>query len=922
MPDKKHPKSVVFKRTTLAAAIALTFATPAALAAPSSNQLPGHGAVTSGSVTSSNQNVPQSGPETITLGQNTVITWGGTATPTINTGQPAGFNIGSNAALNFTGGQAVLNVDASGNASRIMGHLTNNGDLFVANGNGIIVTGSNARIQSTSGMVGLIGESGSSLKYGSTLSGSTYDGISFNGTQGGNVTIGKNSQIGGTGTTRILVAGGGNVNVGDLAQLKASGGTGISASNAGVVITAGQPSPNSGTFAANNTNAVLTVAGTVPNLTDFETAGNLVTTGTTDLVAEFGLSVGTTLKNQGILDLQDPTQAKFNIVNNGTINVALTGHNTIVNSLSPFTIVGNLTNNGQIRIDSDADPNKTNGAGFPLDVQGGNLTNKGTINAGYDLSQNSAFQPSNDIFNQYFASSTSPTTGKPSTSPSSVPFRVTNGHIVNKGTMAHIASLDTASNTGLPSFTSGADYSINNSGQITGLMNYGIDANYANRTGSNNDSQGSFTNTGVVSVTSHSGNNRLSVFAQNNLNLKGQVEVKGKQIASQPLSNFTLQSRNGGVLLAAPLTFTGGPNGTGVFKGQNVVVRADVSGVKSRSNSKPAGSVTIQAGAKPKSGYAVRIAQGDTVSAHTVSVLGQAPAGGMYANPNVILQGQLSGHTIQLGGTQTGAVPQSGTQYFGAVNDVFSGPKGGLVATGLSPTVTVNFTGRIKTAHYLNDPSNFRYNDLLIASKNPVTLNLNPVAYQTNGTTGVSNSGKPSAVNILVNNSVTLKGKDKPASVPTAGGSSVTGIDNWPNTHLVLQSTGNITLRGASQNTFYWPGLVYLGTIDTMNGQPAPGTLNSFGQIIAKGNLNNVLPGNTAKGGGMHLETGQPVNLNGHQVVTNAMSWVNFASAKYTNHYASTKNVFYGGSKGSGNVVNYNQLPTKDFHTQLPYSQQ
>jgi len=166
--------------------------------------------------------------------------------------------------------------------------------------------------------------------------------------------------------------------------------------------------------------------------------------------------------------------------------------------------------------------------------------------------------------------------------------------------------------------------------------------------------------------------------------------------------------------------------------------------------------------------------------------------------------------------------------------------------------------------------------------------------------------------------------------VPDAGGTGVTGTNNWPNTHLVLQSTGNINLKAqpeagnTSSSSFYWPGLAYLGTIKANNnGQPEPGTVSDFGTISANGNVNNVLPGSMSKGGGMHFETAQTLNFNSYKVVTNTNSWVNFASDKFTDHYANinaNKQVFYGGSKASGNVVDYKLLPKSDFHTQVPNS--
>jgi len=919
-------KPVAFKRTTLAAAIALTFATPAAFAAPSANQLPGNGVVTSGSVTSSNQSVPSSGPETITLGKNTVITWGGSGTPKINTGQPSGFNIGSQASLTFKGSHAVLNIDASGNPSQIMGSLTNNGDLFVANGNGIIVSGSNASIKSTSGMVGLIGESGSSLHYGSTLSGNTYDGISFNGTKGGNVTIGKSAKVGGTGTTQVLVAGGGNVNVGDLGNLSGT---------SSVTVMAGQPSSNGGSFASNNKNAVLTVSGTAPANTSLDTAGTLVTTNTasenyTDFATNhksLTLNLGTAnhygkLDNKGTLYVQKGLNygtSRFDTLNNSVIDWA---------SPSVITLPGSLTNKGHINID------ESGGGGLPVQaknsnvqIQGGDLTNKGTINGSYKPSASSPLQT--------FSDSTTSFTTAP------LQIDVLNGSINNSGTIKHVNGLSTYSNSkDTASFTSGADYSVTNSGTIsTGSNDYVIklDANaYGRTTGSADNTTGSVTNTGFLQFGNiHSGQtgqytSTLKVYAHNNVTMGGHVEqiapgaIKPSAVsASNPLGFVDLADAKGTVSLSTPLVTV---NNSFLY-GQQINLMANLSNVTSASDSAPSGKITINAGADQNSRhkYAVRVAKGKTVSAGTVNVWGQRPSGSTYANPNVILQGTLSGNTIQLGGTGTGSVSSNPTTH-GAVSDVFSGPKGGLTTTGKNPTVKINFTGRVKDVPY-NDhkhKTNFQHHYLPIKSTNPVNLDLNPVAYQTNGTTGVSSSGGSlSGVNILVNKSVTvqdnLNGGSKPSAVPSAGESSGTGTNHWPNTHLVLQSTGNITTTGNNGN-FYWPGLVYLGTINTVNGQPNPDALSNSGQIITDGNFNNVLPGSRAKGGGIHFETAPTLSLGGN-VVTNANSWVNFSTKKLAKYYASmnaNKHVFYGGSfgKGTGKVVNYKLLPSSDFHAQ------
>ena len=927
--SERSSKQTMFKRSPLAVAVALALGAPAAFAAaPAANQLPGNGAVTSGSSTVSGPtNVPSSGPETITVTGNGVIRWGDSSkTATINTKQPGGFNIGSKATLQFKNGHtatgtntpaksAVLNIDASGNPSQILGTLndgTSGVDIFVANGNGIIV-GSTAKISSTGG-VGLIGESGNALQgqQGGFTQGTVNDGLTFDGKSGGDVTVAKGASISGS---TILVAGGSNVNV-DLGALTSGSATLMAGEN--------NTGSTSG-FASTNKNAVLTVSGQLPSsgdtVTDFESAGNAVNNGTLDLgslsttVSPATLAVGGTFTNTGDLTLASGTSS-LNVVNTGKLTTSKSG--TSGGDFASLTNKGTYNSNG------------------PITVTGGDLSNVGQIDAG--------------------------TTAGGATTPYAI--SVNNGSIVNSGTMKNVTALSTAAVSADAGYNSSADYSISNSGTISGLTG-SIDANF----GASDKTTGSFTNTGVLSLGYASGGAPLNVEANNDVNLGGQVEqptASGKSATavstSNPLTSIALTADNGKLTVAAPLAFIGsngatggtsgtaGTAGTAFLTGQQVSVMSNLSGVASTASTTPTGVVTISAGAKPTSGYAVRVASGKTVSANAVDVVGQADSAmtSGYDNPNVILQGTLSGNVIQLGGDLdgSGAVTtfnqtSGGTSSpvtmvnGGSVSDVFSGPNGGL--NGVSSTsgstttnaaVDMNFTGAVKNAKYTNS-SNFRYNYLPITSDGTVDLTLNPVDYKTNGTTGVSSSGNPSAVNVLVNNDVNVTSFQQPSSVPDSSGSSVAGINNWPNTHLVLQSTGNISLKSqaeaaaAGNSTFYWPGLVYLGTIDTVNGQAAPGTLSGFGTISADGEVNNVLPGSSAAGGGIHFETALPLSLAGNDVVTNANSWVNFGNDTLTNHYASanaSSTVFYGGSQGTGNVVDYNALPAADFHTQAPVS--
>ena len=163
-----------FSLKPVVAALALATAAGAAYAAPTVNQMPGAGqlqAVSLGSAgTSITGNVigaPITGlvnGATIGVDGKVVLRWGGTGAP-VDAANPVGFNLGSNATLTFSaisGGSAVLNIDASGNASQIYGNLVSSvvpygfaPAMFISNANGIVV-GAGARIVAPSG-VGLIG---------------------------------------------------------------------------------------------------------------------------------------------------------------------------------------------------------------------------------------------------------------------------------------------------------------------------------------------------------------------------------------------------------------------------------------------------------------------------------------------------------------------------------------------------------------------------------------------------------------------------------------------------------------------------------------------------------------------------------------------------------------------------------------------
>lgn len=793
-----------FKVAALAASIALAMGSTAAMAAdPAANQLPGQGHAATTVVAAGTATITTPGGVntlTIPLLTDGVITWkNGTAVGDINPTGTAGFNVGSGAAVDFTGAKNVLNVDSSGNASQIFGAITNvGGSTFVANTNGIIV-GATGSITAT-GDVGLIANT---LDAAPSFTG-TVAGFVYNGT-GGDVTVQPGATIGAGGD--VFIAGGGNVNV-DLGNVTGT-----------IALTAGLPSI--GAFTAKNAAATVTAT------------GGSTTTTTIDSLS----SAGTATTN-GMVEITDATDTTVAgvLTNNG--NLTLTGD------------AGNVHNQGQLTATTDTFTSLVNdgsyAAGGAINVNGGNLTNNGDITGAGTVVVN-------------------------------------DGNITNIGSIAGVDSLTTQSDSADAGYAAGSQYFVNNTGTIKSTANLQIGANAAHLGGTANDSTGSFTNTGTLQLGA-AGN--LIINANNNVSLGGTLKAGTTALsATNTLGAVSLtadQSGNGvgALTVSAPLFF--GAN-TAVLSGAQVKLMANVIG---GTVAAPAGSLVITAGDAATGDYSVRVANGTTASADFVSVDSAADT-----SASTILQGTLAGNVIQFGS----ATP---------VSDVFSGPNGGINALGAGPYVEFNFTGALKTAKY-NNANNFRYNYLSIsAPDDTLTLVLNPTAYLTNGTS----NGK-SAVNLLVNGDVDLVG-GAPYTVPPT--SAVTGVTNTPNTHLVLQSTGDIATLG----DFYWPGYVYLGNVDsTTAGAALPGTLSADGKITLGGVFSNVLPGDVAGASGIHFMTGNAVT--GTTVATNANAFVNFATDLLTQNYAQgilTSPTFTGGV-ATGLIVNYGALDASMFNT-------
>ncbi|MGH8233681.1 MAG: beta strand repeat-containing protein [Rhodanobacteraceae bacterium] len=886
-----------FRLTTLTGAIALAMGSSVALAAaPTATQLPGQGAVTLGSATAG---AISNGSQTITQSGATVINWGVSSGATINTGtsaQPAGFNIGSAANLQFNGSGGVLNVDVSGNASQIMGTLANTGgNLFVANANGVIV-GATA-VVSASGSVGFIANT---LGDTSTFAGGIPS-LNYNGT-GGDVTVNTGATI--NSGNKILISGGDTVNV-DLSTLQSGA----------VTLSAGEPF-NGGAFAAPNPDAMLAVSSALgggATLTSFASAGDASSSGTLDLGAN--AMVEGTLTNTGTMDLGTGFDIDGAVVNNNTMTASdnvsagsIANNGAFeANNYELTTTNGGLSNSGQmtdvgginVQGGDFANDGQFASNGNDLDVTYGNLVNGGAITGGSSVY----------VYGGNFTNNGSFAAGGE--------VSVTNGSIVNNGKLSWTGYgyIETYSDASDPSFTAGADYSITNAGTIysdgTGddgnwfiANDQGNQADATGSYGNLNGSTGSFTNTGTLQFPVGGG---LYISANNDITLGGVLQTNDgagtvKAIsASNPLGFLDLEAGNydyndvftsAGVLTVTTDVAT---EDNTFLAGSQVNLLSNISGVDGSGN--PDYEIDIVAGAQQTVGYAIRVAAGKTISADEIYVDGDQAGD----NPNVILQGTLAANDIEFGDNY-------------GVSDVFSGPAGGLQmwADGATnPYLYINATGRVKTAPYNND-ANFRFNYLPVNVTDGSTLNMEIDPSNMQGT-------PTSGVNLLVNSNVTLD-SDMSATV-AANGSAVTGVDVVPNSHFVLQSTGSIE-TGYYYGDFYWPGYIYLGNISTdADGNALPGTLG-LGTITTDGDFNNVLPGDIAGASGIHFITQFPMTLGGN-VITNANAWVNFGTALLTQAYSSGTlgaGLFFGGTQGPGSVINYGPLDPSDFVTQPPVS--
>ncbi|OFA16192.1 hypothetical protein A4U49_08670 [Acidithiobacillus ferrivorans] len=421
-------KKQIMKVSPLVGAVLLALSAPVAMAAvtaPANGTLPGAFSTNqAGTTYTTSGNISSAA---INLGgatSPTVLQWGGTPLATQVSAASgaaataAGFNIGSGATLTVSNAASasaaatvpVLINDLTGSPSQIYGTLSTAGtattfNLFVANGNGIIV-GPSGVINNGTNAVALVGYQANSANFTNTAGAISVTTGTL--TSAGDVTINPGAAIT---AGYLLVAGAGNVNV----------GAGISTNSALVAgqafsFTAGAFTPGTGTAALLQTGAVLninpTAAATMGNIA---AAGNVnVAKGSTIVLAAASASViAGTFTNNGTTTLTDNISAG-GIVNTGTLtgpgsgfNITATGAAGINNSggtinassnavtlAATATAGANVVNNGFIiNAGSAATINATglaanNGtinfasSGATLDVTGANINLLGTLNYG------------------------------------------------------------------------------------------------------------------------------------------------------------------------------------------------------------------------------------------------------------------------------------------------------------------------------------------------------------------------------------------------------------------------------------------------------------------------------------------------------------------------------------------------------------
>ena len=387
---------------------------------------------------------------------------------------------------------------------------------------------------------------------------------------------------------------------------------------------------------------------------------------------------------------------------------------------------------------------------------------------------------------------------------------------------------------------------------------------------------GTVTNNGVISFSGGASMGTLNVTGAN-VNLYGavnQASVAGGTptalTATNPLAAVSLAAgTSGGVLNLGTMLYASG--GTNNFSGAAVRIL-------SGGYSSPTGTlnVTLGSGKVGSYGYNLSLFPGATLSAPTVNIIGTDATNGSNLN----LFGTITGSTANVSANTVNANSAGG----------FSVSQGG--------TLTLQVAGNV------NNP-----NGAAAAGSTAFNYNYVPVTMQgTGGTLTVRPSAYTSQaqfVNVLVNGNATLGGTGY--TPPLALGANIVPNASYPNSHLVVSATGNLSLGG-----FNWPGMLYLANVSSASN---PTVLSSSGTITLTGAVTNVIPTNVGLGGGIWFMTNKALSgiSSANYVETNTNSYVNFPLASgLAAAYGKVNSYFYGATPNANasNLLTTQLLPS------------
>ena len=396
---------------------------------------------------------------------------------------------------------------------------------------------------------------------------------------------------------------------------------------------------------------------------------------------------------------------------------------------------------------------------------------------------------------------------------------------------------------------------------------------------------GTVTNNGIINFSNGGLTGILNVTGAN-INLYGAVN----QASSAGATPTALSSKNalagvsltantsGGVLNLGTMLYS--DSAADALSGAAVRV---LSGGYSNVNAAGTLSVTLGSGKVGSYGYNLSLFPGAALSAPTVNISGANATNGSNLN----LFGTITGSTVAVSANTVNANSAGG----------FSVSQGG--------TLTLNVAGNV------NNP-----NGAAAAGSTAFNYNYVPVTMQgTGGTLTVTPSAYTSQaqfVNVLVNGNATLGATGYTA--PLAFGANIVPNASYPNSHLVVSATGNLSLGG-----FNWPGLLYLANVSSASN---PTVLSSSGTITLAGAVTNVIPTNVGLGGGIWFMTNKALSgiSSTNYVETNTNSYVNFpASSGLVASYQAANpisNLFYGATPNANasNLLTTQLLPTSNIY--------